>query len=111
MSGDASPAFRAAVAEAEWLLYAEIVDVEQAGAGKTTLTLEPVRVFKGPCDPESIVVVGVRQRNPVSRGGRAVVLLGGGEPPVVIGEPDDFPAGELNAAYRTDVDAPATTAP
>lgn len=104
MTGNASEEFRDAAGEATWVLYAEVADVLVVDGGRQALTVTPLRVLKGPCDAVSLVVVREEVRNPVSRGRNAVMLLDGGSPPNVIGEPNRFPAGALNAAYATNVE-------
>lgn len=104
MTGDASEEFREAAGEATWVLYAEVADVLVVEGGRQALTVTPLRVLKGPCDAVSLVVLREEARNPVSRGRNAVLLLDGDSPPNLIGEPNRFPAGELNAAYATNVD-------
>ena len=103
MTGNASEELRDAAGEATWVLYAEVADVLVVDGGRQALTVTPLRILKGPCDALSLVVVREEVRNPVARGTYAVLLLDGDSPPNLVGEPNRFPAGELNAAYATNV--------
>lgn len=110
LTGDATPAVRDAVAGATWVLYAEIGEMEPAGAGRTTLTLRPRRVLTGPCEPVAMVAVRTSHERPISAGGVAIFLLDDARPPHVIGEPGALRVPEVEAAFDVSL-APAQLAP
>lgn len=100
LTAGATPAVRGAVAGATWVVYAQIVETEPVGDGRTTLTLRPRRVLVGPCEPAEMVATLTSHERPTSAAGSvAVLLLDDALPPHVIGEPGDLRVPEVEAAY------------
>lgn len=90
---------RGAVADATWLMYARVAEMEPGAGGAWTLALEPIRIFEGPCTPERLVAIRTSVERPLSAGTFAMLLLDDGHPPHVVGEPDALRVREVEQAY------------